>query len=823
MKRLGLVGLILLVALAGGAWTPEELVLYRNQPPRAFQNYQPEGQEKALQLATSQDVQERRWAVGKLRDVFQQPEVLKALLQAAQDEDPLVRAWAITNLRFGQDGQIESLVRAALQDPDERVSWAAGRALRYCTSDLDDLLAKLLSPSTETREWAAMHLGSTKDRAVIPSLRAALLDPAQSVRAYAIDSLAGMGAGEALDEVADFLASPCDQCRLNARWAYPELFAVAFPELVAEWEAEASVEEENHYSDEEPTPEEIALALEEFEALPSPALRAALVSGAGADDWLGKEDELLTRALADPAGLVRAVSAYELSDSGTPEAKAALIGLLDDPEEQVRSASAFCIAREAFSEGLEALEKHRRDDSPEVQRRVNLALALLGQEADIRLLRQEAWSSEPAIRAEVARALGRIGRAEGLPTVSRLLDDGDPYVREQAVVALGRLGGVAALPALTAALKDEEGSVASNAAAALYQYSGHAAVPALMECARGFCYEEAARIEATLALGQLQVKESVPLLEELLWDPVCDRYAAESLGQIGGEQALQALLERARTATGELADALVRGLGSTRDPRALETLSSLATQSESHSTLTGWLWYQAPYNIALIGGPKATEALIKLLGQQDEQARAAAQLGWEGEERAIRPLLRIFRSTNDSGTKGATARALGRLGVQEVRDELLRLLREPSLPPTAYYDQQLHSAALQALGWLRAPEAEPAALEALESDSAELRAIGAFVLARLDQARGLEQLDKLLTEGDVWAAYWAGRFLGCLATPESEALLRRHLAPNPEGSTPVGLPLNYLGGKANLKALEEAGCEIYPPDVVKALFRQNSG
>lgn len=202
-------------------------------------------------------------------------------------------------------------------------------------------------------------------------------------------------------------------------------------------------------------------------------------------------------------------------------------------------------------------------------------------------------------------ALGKIGNPGAATALVPMLQDGDPRVRQWAAWALGQMGEGASPTAgqtLVRLLSDAAPPVRTAAAQALGELDATAEVTASI-VARLKSGEDEARLAATLALiGRLN-EDRVPIMAEVLRDPLPSVRQAivAALGEAGGNVALGFLQERLRNDP----DAAVRTeaayrLGIIGGPEVIAALRE-ASRSDPDQNVRRWA-VQAADAITSAGG-----------------------------------------------------------------------------------------------------------------------------------------------------------------------------------------------------------------------------
>ncbi|MEU7474445.1 HEAT repeat domain-containing protein [Lentzea sp. NPDC042327] len=230
------------------------------------------------------------------------------------------------------------------------------------------------------------------------------------------------------------------------------------------------------------------------------------------------------------SAVVRARSAHLLGAVGGPGATAQLARLLGDRDLEVRAVAVRALGRLADPSAAVALVHGLRRTPPLPHHLVMTALRQIGPAAVPPLL-AAADHADDLVRAQVAEALGLIGAVAAAPVlVAMLRTDRSTEVRLRAVRALGLIGAPTPVDDVIAATSARE--------------------PLVL------------RVTAAEALGVLGARRAVPVLTELVDDPVhwVAHTAAASLAAIrpDGVAALARVADRSGHAREALAAANAR-------------------------------------------------------------------------------------------------------------------------------------------------------------------------------------------------------------------------------------------------------------------------
>lgn len=306
------------------------------------------------------------------------------------------------------------------------------------------------------------------------------------------------------------------------------------------------------------------------------------------------------------------------------------------------------------------------------------------------LVKALSYQKDANVRRNAVDALSEIGDRSTVERMIPMLNDGDINVRAAAAVGLGRLGDVSAVdPLLVAfqarlvtrqgaealgklrdpraigtlceALRENDIAVSSSASKALVEI-GALAVPPLMELlgdkdkyVRKYSAQTLNELKwepgkdaigATywIARGYFEkcVEIGAPSFEALIAflgdkDDEMRKAAAEALGQLGDERAVEPLIELYKTSIHSVRLIAIKALGKIRDPWAIETLIAAIDDSMEDTGL------EAIRSLSLFDDPRVSVALVNVLGKEGSasanlRAKASVVLRKLGES-AVSPLI----------------------------------------------------------------------------------------------------------------------------------------------------------------------------------------
>ena len=672
----------------------------------------------------------------------------------------------------------------------QAIALAASLLLAACGSERSR--ADLRSPVPERRAAAVAALAGSRDPADLSYLLVAQQDPSPLVRKAAAAAFTARGGMRAVEALGALLEDPDPEVVVAAArglGAVPqgagakgeEMQALARQRLVAAYGRAGPTGRAEIASALAATGTSLREAVEaEARQLWERNLRA-LQSGSpaqrcGAAEELGRSGrveavrKLLPLATPASAPGLAAAAARGLGASGDPQAREALLDLLDAPQASVAEAAAGALADLGDPAAAGPLARIGADGPSRLAAAAVEALVALPQAPDVSVALCEIAirSGDPAVAERAAaQARARHASCPERPLVARLARRGT-----DALAALAAMGALGLTPSqvaqagerAAALLQSSEAAVRAAAARAL-GLSGYApAVPALQRRAQALQQRAGEAREkwsagpwppvpATGFDGGPPRPEAVlartggapapppgaraPLQPE--WVDDLEPGEAEELA------AVTVALARLRA---EGASALAAALSADPD----ETLraaaaEALALPGGEAGRRRAALALQDPAPrvrlagaVALArGGAEAVGPLAAALGRAapaDVAFRDAliASLSETGSPQAVEPLAELL-----SGPQAAAAAAaLGRLSVREGARPLFRMLERPGGPG--------RSEAVEALAQLVGAEAGEALAAELLSDRPEVRAAAARALGRIRFEGASQRLEALRSD-----------------------------------------------------------------------------
>lgn len=549
--------------------------------------------------------------------------------------------------------------------------------------------------------------------------------------------------------------------------------------------------------------------------------------------------QALARVLGDAQPAVRKAAAAAMGGSGLADAVGPLLGHLDDGSEVVRLEVVRALGRIGDDRAVVPLVSKLQDQEEAVRREAARALGRLGDDRAAATLMLALQDKALSVRVQALDALGHLRADEATAAIAALLSNDDRGasgtirgpVRDAALRALGRIGNAQAVTLLVRALETEgptplDAPRPSPVREAL-AFAGDAAVGALLDALEASPSRRMASA-AVLALATLRAERAMTTIVRASRRGAVDLDAGlRALGQLGDPAALPFVLEhiddpdaRVRQAVvavatelsaperqdGRAVDvvrdrvldltaplgervALVRLLGRTGSPRALELLLSLATTGpvalrvavldaigelgvsseavdamllEALGDSSARLRMAAATALGRVGRDAAAGRLLHRLGVSAEQDRAAigiavaAVLGHSTEPALVETVAQALEAASGQ-SRDALIEGLGRMGTTEALAELGKLQKSPSS------DDRRKIA--EALGSSKEPSApaERALLGMAKDPDPAVRANVAWSLGKVGANAAVPTLVALTSDLDVAVAGNAVTALGRIA------------------------------------------------------------
>lgn len=470
--------------------------------------------------------------------------------------------------------------------------------------------------------------------------------------------------------------------------------------------------------------------------------------------------QALARVLGDAQPEVRKSAAAAMGGAGLADAVGPLLGHLDDGSEAVRLEVVRALGRIGDDRAVVPLVSKLQDQEEAVRREAARALGRLGDDRAAATLMLALQDKALSVRVQALDALGHLHAEEATAAIAALLSNDDRAgsgtvrgpVRDAALRALGRIGNAQAITLLVRALEAEgptpldaprpspvrqalalagdpavdalldalEASpskrLASAAVLALATLGAERAIPAIVRASR----RGAVELDAGLrALGELGDPKALPFVLEHVEDP--DARVRQAVVAVATElssperqdgRAVDVVRDRVLDLTASLGEraALVRLLGRTGSPRALELLLSLASSGpvalrvavleaigelgvsskavdatllEALGDPSARLRMAAATALGRVGRDEAADVLLHRLGVSAEQDRAAigialaAVLGHSTQPALVAGVASALQAASGQ-SRDALIEGLGRMGTDEALAQLGALQKSPS-------------------------------------------------------------------------------------------------------------------------------------------------
>jgi HEAT repeat protein len=338
----------------------------------------------------------------------------------------------------------------------------------------------------------------------------------------------------------------------------------------------------------------------------------------------------LIEALRDPDEWVRFGAVIVLAKIGDAAVEP-LVTALRDSNVMVRANAAETLGRIADYRAAEALSAALDDTEEQVWQQAAVSLGRMRDARAVKALIHIVQSPASGLRTKAIKALGHIRDVRAVdPLIEVVYRESDRWMRLFAIEALGRIGDIRAIEVLVDAAYDESRDVRTKSIVTLGEIESGLATDALYSIFEDMEVDVEDQQTALFELGKRGDPRAVGGLIDLLqFDPKVDNriYAALVLGEIGGSEAVDSLIDALCDDVPDVADHALK---------SLVKLGNTATEPLLHNLYESPNVERRRWVIRTLGEIGSEQAIAALM----EVAVNGAEVDWVREEaRAI--LLRL--------------------------------------------------------------------------------------------------------------------------------------------------------------------------------------
>jgi len=404
--------------------------------------------------------------------------------------------------------------------------------------------------------------------------------------------------------------------------------------------------------------------------------------------------------------------------SGRDDARDDLIDCLDDPDAELRALTCDALARGSNLAAVPALFRLLEDTEGRVAAAAVAAIQSLGSGETQRLALAAALSDDLQVRCAALKILGYFGQSSAMSALKIGVESSHERERDAALSSLPFIEHEQALELILHATQHASARTRAAAVRALGHTRNSEPVAAALRAA---LQDESAwvRYYACQSLGKLGVEQSVDAIVTALADGSGQvRVAAvEALAHFHDPRAFELLLATVNSPDPDLHRAALVALGLSKQPQALTPLLQALTSGTAATRLV------ALSALAELGRPEALPALVRASADDDASVRAAAQgfLATKSDQAATEHLIELLRRSPDTESliRSLALPAQGRL------EALSRALSDA--------DDTVATALVAALARTETSASRAALREALKSpNDAARRAVAAALVAVQD-------------------------------------------------------------------------------------------
>lgn len=309
----------------------------------------------------------------------------------------------------------------------------------------------------------------------------------------------------------------------------------------------------------------------------------------------------------------RYAAATALGNVGDKRATTSLIAAIQDESSNIRQAVVTALGKIGDEKAVESLITALKDES--IQGFAGAALVKLGSASVEKLL---PLLNDKKIGGLSATILGKIGDEQAVEPLILTTMVSSPEIRQAAIDALGKIGDTRAVDPLIAIMNNNDVDWGSRlfSALALGKMGNQQAVKFLIWALEEENYREEA-VKYLVKIGSPAVEELLTAFGQPNWSVA--QYAAQALGEIGDERALETLINEIELGgDSRVKWASAEALGDLGNKKAVEPLIK-ALKSE-HWTLRR----SAAWALGELGDKRAIEALSECLDDSNPEVRQVA-------------------------------------------------------------------------------------------------------------------------------------------------------------------------------------------------------
>ncbi|MBF0342675.1 MAG: HEAT repeat domain-containing protein [Nitrospirae bacterium] len=341
------------------------------------------------------------------------------------------------------------------------------------------------------------------------------------------------------------------------------------------------------------------------------------------------------------------------------------------------------------------------------------AMRILGKMKDtasIDLFIHKLLEEDPHTRKAALDAIGNIGDKRAAAPIIELLKDVDLLIRQEAMDILIRIGDATIVPNLLQLMKERDVNVRRCAVGVLNGIKDPKTIDALIEAMKDSDWW--VKQIATDALAEIKGENIVRFFKAMLTDPDENlrRCSVEFFVRVPDRLALDTLITTLDDTDWWVREKAIIALGYIQDPLAIDPL-----YNKMDDEYVNW---HIPKALGNIGGPKAIQRLVPMLGHTKKHIRIEAlrafahmkmveaaannpealkEIDEEDVKKEAIKLLKKLILKSDDETKIVIPQTLINIGGTDVRELLVLLLKDPNK------DARIET--LRALGELKMLEA----------------------------------------------------------------------------------------------------------------------
>lgn len=686
---------------------------------------------RLIKMLKDDDMQVRSRACYALAQIGES-EATAPLLKLFDDIEPQVRSAAAYAIGLiGDDDALEPLLKA-FKEADQNERWSLAGAIGSFGPRVFDIAVELTgSDKKGLRQYGIDILSRLNDKRALPTLIKALDDKSEDVRKNSARSL--MAGGK--DALKALLARLAKEKSVDVRIEILRTLG--------------------YIGDSKAVKPLISAAKDDTARARAEAVRAL---GFFDDE---KAAATLMEAMKDESEWVKESAASSLGYMKIRKAVDALIELLEDEDAYVRSNAINALGRIGVAKAVEHLAKLLDDKNEHVRQSVLMALGDIGGEAALGHIIKAMDDEKEYVRESAIRAIGNIlGNNElgdvtkAMIALSKGLKDENFYVRETAAFSLSRIQipyTKEVIEALREEMNEADDYLINEVFWALSRTKDKGIIAEMIDAYSTGDYSVKTPIEE--AIANAENKKVLAKLKELAKSD--DKYirasAVLTLSYTSAGDAEKHAVALVKSGDPFLKEVGADALGICGYKASVAPLIKLLNDPDEDVVTASC--YALTEVSRKTGNRNMVDPLIKLMKSPNHNlaSKAASSLGVIGDEKALEPMLKLFKESAPKlkssgcgfmcGYVASVGGSISMLGGEKAEAEMLKLLDDPN--------PRVRREAAYALAGMKFTQGEDIIIKRIKDETdITLRNALISLAGKIKSKKAVPELKKIMKDAD---------------------------------------------------------------------------